>query len=129
MDARCLPADGLVTPEAFLAMVLVLLIDLLDLVVMMSAINFFDAFRPPFLEALRFYFLARLEPLFLLPPDFLFTVTQARAFAFARDPTIFVALLRCVRPFVFAYRFKHPYLHEALSILLLLLVWPGDFLK
>jgi len=51
------------------------------------------AFLPPFLEALRFYFLARLEPLFLPPPDSLFTVAQARAFAsLLEDPMIFVGL-------------------------------------
>ena len=91
---------------------------------------FLPPFFPPFLEAQRFSFLPRPEPLFLPPPDSLFTVAQARAFAsLLEDPTIFVALFVVFGLSFFAYRFKHSYLHEALSILLLLLVWPGDFLK
>src|SRR6185295_42978 len=42
---------------------------------------FLPAFLPPFLDALWLSFFPRPEPLFLPPPDSLFTVAHARALA------------------------------------------------
>ena len=67
--------------------------------------------------------------LFTAPDSLFHRGPSASLRLFARGPHDLRRFVRCVRPFVFAYRFKHSYLHEALSILLLLLVWPGDFLK
>jgi hypothetical protein len=55
------------------------------LLLLFFAAFFLPPFFPPFLEALRFSFFPRPEPLFLPPPDSLFTVAQARDAASSLD--------------------------------------------
>jgi hypothetical protein len=51
--------------------------------------DFFATFLPSFFEALRFSFFPRPAPLFLPPPDSLFTVAQARDSAYFFDTPFF----------------------------------------